>query len=152
MNINQDYVWYVGYGSNLSNQRFLCYILGGIPKYGGKNNQACTNRALPLEDRPIKIPYSLYFALPEERKETSNWGKGGVAFITPEKVEDKDLWTLGRMWKITKEQYEEVKKQVKSLRLCKKDDASTSFSILSYCYLLFNYWVLLSKSLPSQDF
>jgi len=23
------YVWYVGYGSNLLRERFLCYILGG---------------------------------------------------------------------------------------------------------------------------
>jgi len=110
MNINH-YVWYVGYGSNLSKQRFLCYILGGTPKYGKKSNQGCTNKTLPLEDRPIKIPYSLYFALPGEIEGTSNWCKGGVAFITPEKVEDENLWTLGRMWKITKDQYKEVKKQ-----------------------------------------
>lgn len=111
MNTNQEYVWYVGYGSNLSKQRFLCYILGETPKYGWKSNKGCTNKALPLENRTIKISYGLYFALPEERKETSNWGKGGVAFITREKVEDEDLWTLGRMWKITKDQHEEVKKQ-----------------------------------------
>ena len=84
MNTNQNYVWYVGYGSNLSKQRFLCYILSGIPRYGRKRNQGCTNKGLPLEHRPIKIPYGLYFALPEERKRTSNWGKGGVAFITPD--------------------------------------------------------------------
>jgi len=85
--------------------------LGGTPKYGCKPNKGCTNKALPLEDCSIKIPYALYFALPEEKKETPNWGKGGVAFITREKVEDEDLWTLGRMWKITKDQHEEVKKQ-----------------------------------------
>lgn len=111
MDTNQNYVWYVSYGSNLSKQRFLCYILGGTSKYGKKSNQGCKDKALPLENRTIKIPYSLYFALPGERKETSNWGNGGVAFITPEKVEDEDLCTLGRMWKITKDQYEEVKNQ-----------------------------------------
>jgi len=111
MNINQEYVWYIGYGSNLNEQRFFCYILGGTPKYGCKPNKGCTNKTLPPEDRSIKIPYILYFALPEGRKKTSIWGKGGVAFITPEKVEDKNLWTLGRMWKITKDQHEEVKEQ-----------------------------------------
>jgi len=110
MNTNQEYIWYVGYGSNLSKQRFLCYILSGTPKYGCKSNQACTNKAKPLENKLIKIPYVLYFALPEGKK-TFNWGEGGIAFIAPEKVEDKNLWTLGRMWKITKDQHEEVKKQ-----------------------------------------
>ena len=47
MNTNQEYVWYVGYGSNLNKQRFLCYILGGTPKYGCKSNQGCINKALP---------------------------------------------------------------------------------------------------------
>jgi hypothetical protein len=111
MNTNQEYVWYVGYGSNLNKQRFLCYILGGTPKYGCKSNQGCINKALPPEDRSIKIPNGLYFALPGRRKKTSNLEKGGVTFITPEKVEDKNLWTLGRMWKITKDQYSEIKKQ-----------------------------------------
>ena len=111
MNTNQEYVWYVGYGSNLNKQRFLCYILGGTPKYGCKPNEGCINKTLPPEVRAIKIPYVLYFALPKGRKKTFNWGEGGVAFIAPEKVEDKNLWTLGRMWKITKDQHEEVKEQ-----------------------------------------
>jgi hypothetical protein len=85
--------------------------LGGTPKYGREPNNGCTNKALPPEDCSIKIPYALYFSLPEGRKETSKWGEGGVAFITLDKVEDKNLWTLGRMWKITKDQYEEVKEQ-----------------------------------------
>lgn len=111
MNANQEYVWYVGYGSNLNKQRFSCYILGGTPKYGCKPNKGCKNKNLPQKDRSIKIPYVLYFALPKGIKKTSNWGEGGVAFIAPEKVKDTNLWTLGRMWKITKDQYEEVKKQ-----------------------------------------
>ncbi|MEM1574166.1 MAG: hypothetical protein QXI49_06735 [Candidatus Methanomethylicaceae archaeon] len=108
--IDQNYIWYAGYGSNLSRQRFLCYILGGKPKYGNKKHSGCKNRTLPTENKPIKIPYILYFALPSGEK-TSNWGKGGVAFIAPEKIEDEKLWTLGRMWKITKDQYYEIKEQ-----------------------------------------
>jgi len=81
--------------------------LSGTPKYGKKSNRGCINRALPLEDKPLRIPYSLYFALPGEKEETPNWGKGGVAFIDTEKLKDKNLWTLGRMWKIRKDQYNE---------------------------------------------
>jgi len=51
MNTNQEYVWYVGYGSNLNKQRFLCYILGGTPKYGCKPNEGCINKTLPPEVR-----------------------------------------------------------------------------------------------------
>ena len=81
MNTNQEYVWYVGYGSNLNKQRFLCYILGGTPKYGCKSNQGCTNKALPPEDRSIKIPYGLYFALPEERKKHLIGEKEGLLLL-----------------------------------------------------------------------
>ncbi len=108
--MGEDYVWYAGYGSNLSKQRFLCYILGGKPKYGMTINKGCSNKSPPSEDRPIEIPYILYFALPKDKKGTSMWGRGGVAFLAPEKINNAELWTLGRMWKITKDQYEEVKR------------------------------------------
>jgi len=102
-------VWYVGYGSNLSEQRFLCYIQGGTPRFGKKHNDGCTDRTLPKENTHIAIHYPLYFALPGSNKETTNWGYGGVAFISPHK--DEKTKTLCRMWKITKDQYIEVKKQ-----------------------------------------
>lgn len=103
------YVWYVGYGSNVHEQRFLCYIKGGTPRFGKKCNKGCTDKTLPIENKAITIDYPLYFALPGKNKGTSNWGAGGVAFIDPQ--EDKSLKTLCRMWKITKDQYHEVRKQ-----------------------------------------
>ena len=81
MNTNQEYVWYVGYGSNLNKQRFLCYILGGTPKYGCKSNQGCINKALPPEDRSIKIPNGLYFALPGRRKKHLIGKKEGLLLL-----------------------------------------------------------------------
>lgn len=106
-----SYVWYASYGSNLSKQRFLCYIVGGKLIYGKKTHIGCTNKNLPIEDRSRKIPYKLYFALPEDKTETENWGQGGVAFIYPNKEMEESNWSWGRMWKITKEQYEEIKIQ-----------------------------------------
>jgi hypothetical protein len=105
------YVWYVGYGSNLSKQRFLCYIIGGTPKFGNKYYHGCTNTDCPIDDKPFRIPYRLYFALPNKKVETSNWGKGGVAFVCPEKEQDEHNWTWCRMWKITCAQYEEIREQ-----------------------------------------
>lgn len=102
-------VWYVGYGSNLSKQRFLCYIEGGTPLFGKRHHDGCTDKTLPKNNRPIIIHYPLYFALPKGRTKTENWCDGGVAFISPYK--DVNTKTLCRMWKITKEQYEQVRDQ-----------------------------------------
>ena len=104
----KKYIWYVGYGSNLSKQRFLCYIVGGTPKYGTKCYDRCSD-PYPIDDRPIKIPHRLYFALPNGYTKTDNWGEGGVAFINPLTEENEGYWSLCRMWKITCEQYEKVR-------------------------------------------
>ncbi|MGA1822587.1 MAG: hypothetical protein ACMUIG_08665 [Thermoplasmatota archaeon] len=107
--MEEDLMWYLGYGSNLNRQRFLCYIKGGKPEYGTRSNSGCTNDNLPPEDRPFKIKYRLYFGLPDGVTGTDNWGKGGVAFIDPDDVDDK--WTLGRIWRITQDQYEQIRDQ-----------------------------------------
>ena len=102
----QTYVWYVGYGSNLCKERFLCYIFGGKFKWGGTCLRGCTDKSPPVADKPIRIPYRLYFA-----GRSNGWGGSGVAFIYPKYEPDESKWTLGRMWKITCKQYEEVKRQ-----------------------------------------
>ena len=111
MDKDKSYVWYVGYGSNLSRQRFLCYIVGGKPAYGFESAipaSGCADKSLPLEDRPIVIPHSLYFALPDGKQSTSNWGIGGVAFLSADKTDDI---CLARMWKVSQEQYEDIRRQ-----------------------------------------
>ena len=105
----ENYVWYVGYGSNLSKCRFLCYIRGGIPPLGNKRERGCSDKTPPICGEPKTINYKLYFALPPKRKCTENWGPGGVAFILPD--EDKRFITRCRMWKITENQYIEVRCQ-----------------------------------------
>jgi hypothetical protein len=102
-------VWYVGYGSNLSKQRFLCYIKGGTPQFGKKFHKGCKDPTPPRDHRQGVIPYPLYFALPEAKNGTANWGPGGVAFIGPAK--DEKAGTLSSMWRITEGQYAEVKRQ-----------------------------------------
>ncbi len=108
---NKKYVWYLGYGSNLSRERFLCYIEGGKPEFGKIRNPGCRDNTLPLEDRPHKIKNLIYFGLPDDATRTDNWGKGGVAFITPDESEDENDLTYCRIWKITEDQFEEVRKQ-----------------------------------------
>jgi len=106
MCVGQSYVWYVGYGSNLCEERFLCYIRGGRFKWGGCNAAGCTDQSLPKGNKSFWIPYRLYFA-----KESSSWECKGVAFITPNKESNENKWTMGRMWKITNEQYEQIRNQ-----------------------------------------
>ena len=94
------YVWYSAYGLNVHEQRFLCYIKGCTPRFGRKCDKGFTDKTPPVDKKAITINYPLYFALPDRKTETPNWGVGGVAFIDPQ--EDKKLKTFCRMWKITK--------------------------------------------------
>ncbi len=98
------YVWYVGYSSYLCEERFLCYILGGQFRWGGRGSKGCKEKAPPLANEVIVLPFPLYFAMNSE-----SWDNGGVAFI------DSDFAsggrTLGRMWKVTSKQFDCLRSQ-----------------------------------------
>lgn len=89
---NNSYVWYACYGSNLSRGRFFCYI------------SKCRDMTLPKDEKPIDIPYPLYFA-----KNSKNWHGKGVAFIGHKKTAS-DI-THGKMYLITIEQFNDVVSQ-----------------------------------------
>lgn len=152
MTDERSYVWYVGYGSNLSEQRFLCYIVGGRPTYGQKCHKGCTDRSLPRDQKPYKIPHVLYFALPPGYRETENWGCGGVAFIDPRQMEEKNEknYTLGRAWLITREQYGEVRRQEGPRWYGKEIILDDTGSILFYTITNENY--LNNILLPSEGY
>ena len=109
--LETDKVWYFGYGSNLSEQRFHCYILGGKPQYGKASNSGCEDKEPPSKVKAYRIPYELCFGLIENRSETRMWGPGGVAFISPLKDEHRDKLTLGRIYMIKRHQYKDIKRQ-----------------------------------------
>ena len=85
---NIQYVWYACYGSNINYDRFMLYI------------NRCTDTTPPVESRPYQFNYPIYFA-----KKSRLWDNGGVAFLDDSCIGE----TLGRIYKITKEQYEQVK-------------------------------------------
>jgi len=97
------HIWYAAYGSNLCEQRFRCYIQGGEFKWGGRKLSRCRNKSLPVANKRFLIPHQLYFA-----KRSPYWQNGGVAFVSPLKESDENNWTFGRMWKITRDQLDEV--------------------------------------------
>lgn len=85
-----EYVWYACYGSNINRTRFMRYING------------CRDTTPPVEDRPFTFPHNIYFA-----KSSKQWDCCGVAFLD----DSKQGSAYGRIYKITREQYEQVKEQ-----------------------------------------
>ncbi len=79
--------------------------------WGKTRNPGCRDNSLPLEDRPYKIKNKMYFRLPDNATQTDNWGKGGVAFITLDESEIENDLTYCRIWKITSDQYEDIRDQ-----------------------------------------
>ncbi|SMG21829.1 hypothetical protein SAMN05661096_01235 [Marivirga sericea] len=100
----KDYIWYASYGSNISEERFLCYIQGGKPEGATRTYLGCNDTTLPLDQKPIQIPHEMYFA-----KSASAWNGGGVCFINPDR--DDKVKTFGNMYLITREQFLEVVQQ-----------------------------------------
>ncbi|MEC5424799.1 hypothetical protein QGM71_15035 [Virgibacillus sp. C22-A2] len=94
-------VWYVSYGSNLCEDRFMCYINGDIPHGSETRELGCIDKTAPKRSVLAELPYPLYFA-----KERSKWGTGGVAFIGHDPIESER--TLGRKYLITDEQFSEI--------------------------------------------
>lgn len=66
-------LWYVAYGSNLSRERFDCYLRGGRPAQARRNYPGCRDPQSSQADVPVLIPGGLRFV-----GESSVWG-GGLA-------------------------------------------------------------------------
>lgn len=92
--------WYVAYGSNLSRERFLCYLEGGRPAGSRREHPPSRDPSLPSDERPVTIPHRLYFA-----GGSTGWGGGGVAFVDPEPGSGE---ALGRAYRLTREQLADV--------------------------------------------
>ena len=65
---NEDLVWYASYGSNLQEERFLCYIMGGKAIGSNKSNPGCKDKTPPRDTEEIYIESEMYFA-----KSSSVW-------------------------------------------------------------------------------
>lgn len=103
-----EFCWYASYGSNMLEQRFLCYITGGSHEGNSKIHKGCEDKSLPIATKPITIPHDLYFA-----KSSKSWNNEGVAFLNP--IENKDASTLGRMYLIKKSQLIDIVQQENDL-------------------------------------
>ncbi|HWD54645.1 MAG TPA: hypothetical protein VG346_05965 [Acidimicrobiales bacterium] len=93
-------VWYASYGSNLCAERFGCYIAGGTPRGATRPCRGARDTTSPRQDRPLEIPYPLYFA-----GRSRTWG-GAPSFI--DIVERRATPARARAYLITWEQFEDV--------------------------------------------
>ena len=100
---DEDLVWYAAYGSNLSSERFACYISGGICKENGRNYSGCSDPTPPRAVQKQRYPGSLYFG-----NSSSTWSGGGVAFFDPLSKED---FVYMKLYLISRHQLHEVMAQ-----------------------------------------
>lgn len=104
MTNSQDKIWYACYGSNILEERFLCYIKGGQPKGATTTYEGCMDKTLPADNEDFYICSELYFA-----RESSNWDNGGVAFVRT--LFEPQASTIGRIFLITKGQLTDIARQ-----------------------------------------
>lgn len=105
----QDKVWYACYGSNILEERFLCYIKGGQPKGAKTTYEGCNDKTLPADNEDFYICSEFYFA-----RESGNWDNGGVGFIRT--LFEPQASTIGRIYLVTKGQLIDIAKQETSTK------------------------------------
>ena len=98
---NEEEIWYACYGSNLSEERFRCYVQGGVAP-NGKRYYGCNDTTLWKESYWTDYRGRLYFG-----NESPSWDYGGVAFYDPAGYET----VLFRLYRITRDQLHDIMRQ-----------------------------------------
>lgn len=101
---NLGKIWYACYGSNLREERFMCYISGGTPAGAHKNFTGCADKTAPEASAGFVMNREMYFA-----KESETWDGGGICFLKPE--EKPEVETLGRRYLISHSQFTDLVRQ-----------------------------------------
>ena len=101
-NLNER-VWYACYGSNLLQERFLCYIQGDQPAGARTSHIGCEDKTPPIDSEEMYISAELYFA------KVSRFWSGGIAFIRTTFTPTAS--TYGRIYLITKGQLIDIARQ-----------------------------------------
>ena len=99
--VDNDYIWYVCYGSNVNVERFYCYIHGGAWKYNNRNHYGSKIKENPIQQSTLEIPFELYFS-----KSAKSWENKGVAFLKSSK--NNTIKTKCVAYLIRKEQFFDI--------------------------------------------
>ena len=94
-------LWYASYGSNLSRDRFLCYLRGGRPEGATRTYPGARDRSHPVADEPFMLPGQVFFGW-----HSPTWD-GGIAFYDSAAPGQ----SLGRAYLITEGQFADVAAQ-----------------------------------------
>ena len=97
-----DRVWYAAYGSNLSAERFACYLQGGVCRENGKSYAGCSDKTLWSESCLRDYPGRMYFG-----QKSGSWEGKGVAFFDPAQPGKTHM----RLYQISRAQLHEVQAQ-----------------------------------------
>ena len=91
-------VWYVAYGSNLLEDRFLAYLVGCDDARPWGPHRGAADPTSPSGDRRVVGPHPVFFGGHSRR-----WD-GGCCFCTVEAPPKGRLPVVGRAWRITWDQ------------------------------------------------
>jgi hypothetical protein len=91
-------LWYVAYGSNLSRERFCCYLRGGRADGNDREYPGCRDTSDPMDTFGLVIAGGVYFA-----GRSSGW-RAGMAFLDPEVPGE----VAARAYLITADQFVDV--------------------------------------------
>ena len=106
----QSPVWYVAYGSNLLEARFLAYLTGCDEGSPWGAHRGAVDPSLPTANHRVVVPHPVFFGGHSVR-----WG-GGCCFC-PDKPPPPDrLPVVGRAWRITWDQMADVAAQENGLK------------------------------------
>ena len=95
-------VWYACYGSNLSAERFACYIAGGDCRENGRHYDGCADTTLWTDSCLREYPGGMYFA-----QKSGSWDGCGVAFYDPLLPGTTHM----RLYRISRDQLHDVQAQ-----------------------------------------
>lgn len=108
-------VWYVSYGSNLKRARFMAYLRGGRTPGNDVVHEGCADTSPPIDDVPLELPNSLYFAGWSDRV----WGGTSGGFIT---LDVQAPSALARAYLIARGQFLDVVRQENANQAADLDD------------------------------
>ena len=97
-----DTVWYVAYGSNLLEARFLSYLAGCDDGPAWGSHRGARDPSPPSGDRRVVVPHPVFFG-----GHSRKW-QGGCCFCRAEPPEPGRLPVVGRAWRITWDQMTDV--------------------------------------------
>lgn len=96
-------VFYAAYGSNLSAERFACYLAGGAAPGSSHALRGARDQQPPVSWRALCVPGRLFFS-----GHTRTWG-GAAAFYEPRPSDGRSgAEAFVRAWRIGWDQFEDV--------------------------------------------